>query len=109
MEAISMNRRMSGGGASIMLNALILTLILTISAFGQTGTSSISGTVTDPQGNVMPGVTVTISNPQKNFTRTQTTNESGTYTFSPIPPDTYIVEVTAQGFKKALLNDIRAL
>ena len=61
----------------------------------QTGTSSISGTVTDANGNVAVGATVTLSNPEKNFTRTQTTSDDGGYSFSAIPPDTYQIEVSA--------------
>ena len=75
----------------------------------QTGTSSISGTVTDANGNVAVGATVTLSNPEKNFTRTQTTSDDGGYSFSAIPPDTYQIEVSASGFKKVVLNKVTAL
>ena len=88
---------------------LFVTLVTALSTFAQTGTSSLAGTVTDAQGNVVSGATVTLTNPAKNFSRTQTTNESGSYSFNSIPPDTYTVEVTATGFKKTILSDVQAL
>ena len=88
---------------------LLVTSVITLNTFAQTGTSSVAGTVTDAQGKVVSGATVTLTNPAKNFTRTQTTNESGSYSFNSIPPDTYIVEVTATGFKKTIVNEVQAL
>ncbi len=104
-----MNRRESGVNAVFMWCALIFSLLYSHTAFAQTGTSSVSGTVTDSQGNVAVGATVTLTNPEKNFTRTQITNEDGSYSFSAIPPDTYVIAVNATGFKKVVLNDVKAL
>src|ERR1051325_9844835 len=73
------------------------------------GASSVHGVVTDPQGNVVPGATVTLTNTAKNFTRTQTTNDSGSFAFTLIPPDQYTVDVQAPGFKKAVRTDVAAL
>jgi hypothetical protein len=104
-----MNRRDSKINALFIWCALIFSLLPGQSVFAQTGTSSVSGTVTDSQGNVAAGATVTLTNPEKNFTRTQATNETGSYSFSAIPPDTYTLEVSATGFKKAVLNNVKAL
>ena len=67
-----MNKRNLGVNAVFILCALIFSLLISQSIFAQTGTSSVSGTVADSQGNVVVGATVTLSNPEKNFTRTQT-------------------------------------
>ncbi len=72
MEVYSMNKRNLGVNAVVILCALIFSLLISQSIFAQTGTSSVSGTVADSQGNVVVGATVTLSNPEKNFTRTQT-------------------------------------
>src|SRR5258705_1288587 len=103
-----MNGRKFGISAALVLCALALSLLLTGNAFAQTGSSSVSGTITDPQGNVVAGASVTLTNPEKNFTRTQTTNESGTYTFAAIPPDTYVLEVKISGFRKAVIPNVIA-
>lgn len=95
--------------AAFLLGAFAFVIFAVNAAVAQTGTSSISGTVTDSQGNVAVGATVTLSNPAKNFTRTQTTNSEGNYAFSSIPPDTYKLEVNANGFKKFVLANVQAL
>lgn len=87
----------------------IFMMALGLCVIAQTGTSTVTGTVTDSQGNVLPGATVVLANPAKSFTRTQTTNESGAFSFNAIPPDTYTLEVSATGFNKAIVNDVRAL
>src|SRR5262245_23754957 len=87
----------------------IFMMAIGICVIAQTGTSTVTGTVTDPQGKVLPGATVVLANPAKSFTRTQTTNESGAFSFNAIPPDTYTLEVSATGFNKAIVNEVQAL
>ena len=89
--------------------AVLVLLTCQVAVLAQNATSSVQGVVTDPQGNVVAGATVTLSNAAKNFNRTQTTTDAGVYAFTLIPPDEYTVEVQAAGFKKALLPSVRAL
>lgn len=84
-------------------------IFLVSSAMAQTGTSGVSGTVTDQQGAVVPGATVRLTNPETNFSRTTTTTESGRYNFPGLPAATYQIEVEASNFKKLLKRDLRAL
>src|SRR5690348_4481416 len=94
--------------AEILCGAL-LSLACCGSVLAQSATSSVHGTVTDPQGNVVAGATVTLANAEKNFTRTQTTSDAGTFAFTLIPPDKYTLEAQATGFKKAVLTGVTAL
>lgn len=87
---------------------LLALLILSIPAQAQSGRSTVKGVVKDPQGNVVAGATITLTNADRNFSRTQTSNESGAYVFTTVPPGTYRLEVEASGFKKALITDIQA-
>src|SRR5256714_2885069 len=96
-------------GAQPLLCALLLSLLACAAASAQTGTSTVRGTVTDQQGNVVAGASVTLSNAEKNFTRTQATNSEGGYVFTSVPPGTYRLEAQATGFKKALVSDVHAL
>jgi hypothetical protein len=65
----------------------------------QTGNSgTITGAVTDPQGAVVPGATVTIANPVSGYTRTATSDASGNYQFSNVPLNPYHLTVSANGF-----------
>jgi hypothetical protein len=90
------------------LSALLVLLLFSSSAFAQ-GTSSIRGTVKDPQGNLVAGATVTLSNPAIGFSRASTSNDSGQFSFESIQPGTYHLELEAKGFKKAVVSDVRAL
>jgi hypothetical protein len=68
-------------------------------AQGLGGAGTVQGTVKDPTGGVMQAVAVRISNPVSGFSRTTTTDASGKYVFSNLPPNSYHVSVEAQGFK----------
>jgi len=87
----------------------VATVFFCGSVVAQHATSSIRGTVKDPQGSVVAGAAVTLSNPETNATRSATTNEDGQFSFEALPPGTYNVQVESKGFKKAALNEVRAL
>jgi hypothetical protein len=68
---------------------------------GASTTGTIQGRVTDAQGGVLPGVSVTISSPSLiGGTQTQVTNDQGNYRFPAVPPGTYTVEFDLTGFNK---------
>ncbi|MEP7037560.1 MAG: carboxypeptidase-like regulatory domain-containing protein, partial [Acidobacteriota bacterium] len=104
-----MNKRKLEAAAFFTLWTLIIFGLAGHTALAQSGTSSVSGAVADPQGNVVAGATVTLRNSEKNFTRTQVTNESGVYSFTAVPPATYVIEVNAAGFKKLVVSNVQAL
>lgn len=91
------------------LTTLLTLLLLLSSVPAQNGSSSIRGTVTDPQGQAVAGVTITLTQTETNATRKQTTNEKGNYGFDLLTPGTYRLEAEATGFKKAVISDLRAL
>ena len=94
-------------GLSI-ISVLSFMLLMSSVAFAQTGSSSLRGTVTDAQGRAVAGANVTLTNEEKNFTRTQATNDDGLYVFTSIPPGTYRLDVEATGFKKAQASAVQA-
>ncbi|MGZ5437463.1 MAG: outer membrane beta-barrel protein [Pyrinomonadaceae bacterium] len=104
-----MNRRQPGKWTSLMLAALLVAGLSCTNALAQSGTSAVNGTVVDPQGNLVNGATVTLSNEEKNFSRSQHTERSGAFNFTLLSPGTYRLEVEAPGFKKAVITDVRAL
>jgi hypothetical protein len=79
---------------------LLLAGILSIPAVGQSLVSGdIAGTITDPSGAVVPNATVTLKNNGTGQTQTTTTNSSGAYRFSLLPPAQYTVSAEASGFQ----------
>lgn len=80
--------------------ALFILLISSAIAFGQGTTSRVTGVVTDAQGSVVAGATVTLTNEGTNSTLTMPTTSSGTYVFDSVQPGIYTVSVEMQGFKK---------
>src|SRR3989442_15702469 len=86
------------------LGAVCFILLMASLAWGQAGTSTVRGEITDPQGKQVGGAAVTIKNANTGFMRTQTTNSAGGFSFELIPPGDYSVEVEAKGFKKAIRN-----
>ena len=89
---------------------VLLTVVsLGISIWGQTGTSEVRGTVTDPHGRVVVGATVTLTNIATNATRSTKTTDSGAYIFDLITPAEYRLEVDAKGFKKNIVGSVKAL
>jgi Carboxypeptidase regulatory-like domain len=81
----------------VFLFALLFSTSLT---FGQSAsTGALSGTVTDPSGAVIANATVTATNIATGQTRTVTTDTSGVYKISLLPPGNYSVKFSASGFK----------
>jgi type 1 fimbria pilin len=66
--------------------------------FGQTGTTSLRGTVVDPKGSSVPGADVTLSNAEIGVLLTTKTGKEGEYQFLEVRPGTYTLEVNASGF-----------
>ena len=82
-----------------LLSCLIVLGLLSTSAVAQQLTGTMSGTVKDSQGAVVPGVTVTAaSDALIGGPRTVVTNETGTYQFSTLPPGTFQVTFGLSGF-----------
>jgi hypothetical protein len=80
--------------------ALALTIGAAAPAYAQVDRATISGTVKDAQGGVVPGVTVTVTSTSTQQQRTTVTDGSGFYTFPNLLPGRYDVSAELQGFKK---------
>src|SRR5579872_2587097 len=65
----------------------------------QVYTTSVTGIVQDPSGAVIPGAKVTVTDMEKGFTFSTTTNGIGIYRFPNLTPSTYKLSVEAQGFQ----------
>lgn len=104
-----MKPRICLGSSTRFLSAALLIGLFVLSAFAQQGTSTVRGTVIDPNGNVVTGATVTLTNTGTGATRTATTSDAGVYSFDFVAVGDYKIEVEAAGFKKKAVTDIHAL
>src|SRR5712671_2473373 len=90
------------------LSRLCLLIALPASLlFAQTNRGGISGNVLDPSGAAVPNAAVVIINAGTNETRKLTTSDKGTFIMENLDPVTYRIEVSAPGFKKAVLEDVK--
>ncbi len=75
-------------------------LLVSILVFGQAGTGTITGTITDPAGAVVAGATVEVKNTETGTTVQTVSTNTGAYTVLNLQPGPYSVTVTVAGFKK---------
>ncbi|MEP7340921.1 MAG: TonB-dependent receptor [Acidobacteriota bacterium] len=84
---------------STVVSALLLVCCLNSTLFAQTGTSRISGMVTDPAGARISGAQITISHDATGVTYAARTNDAGAYIFAALPVGDYTLTVAAAGFR----------
>src|SRR6185295_9256692 len=88
----------------IQLLTLIVILGTAVPILAQTGT--LTGTVTDPGGGILPGALITITNVDTNSERTFTTDDRGVYVVPLLPAGTYRVEAALAGFRRGVAENI---
>ena len=93
-----------------LLAVALVVCVSSVSAFAQgSGTTSLSGTVTDSGGGVIPGATVVVKNDATGVSYEAVTSESGAFNVPALDPGTYSATVSLAGFKTAVVNNIRVL
>lgn len=94
---------MKHSAAKIAL-AIVLLLGISLPVWGQA--SSLTGTVTDPTGAVIPGAEVKAVDVGTGATRTAKTDSTGKYFVPQLSPGTYRVEVKASGFRTSVSENV---
>ena len=87
-----------------LLAALCVTLLLSVASPAQVSGGSITGTVTDPTGALVPDTTVTIVNRATGITQVLKTTSTGLFNKPNLDPGTYDVTFDASGFQKMQTN-----
>ncbi len=80
--------------------AAAVALLSASAAIGQTTTGSITGTVTDPSGAVIPNANVVAVNTGTGVRTPVKSNGAGVYTIRFLPIGSYTIEISSQGFSK---------
>jgi outer membrane receptor protein involved in Fe transport len=88
------------------LGCVATLFLVSTAAFGQLSTATMSGTVMDSSGAVVPNATVLLTQTATNFTRSTTTDAQGVYHATFLPTGSYTIKVDAQGFKSILQSGI---
>ena len=75
--------------------------------YAQQTSASLEGRVIDPQGAVIPGAALTLTDQREGSVRKAVTGAGGTFAFTPLAPSDYTLVVEAPGFTKLEQKDIR--
>src|SRR3954470_18866902 len=91
-----------------LIAALALAMCASSSlAFAQGGTTStLNGTVVDTSGAVLPGADVSARHTTTGVVTAAVTNTEGAFSLAAMPIGSYVVSVTLQGFKTAVINNV---
>ncbi len=90
-----------------LIRITIFALLLSLAVFGQTNRGSLTGTITNASGEVIPGAKVTVTNLGTNQTLTLNTSEDGTFSANSLEPVTYKVTVEATNFKTTIVPEVK--
>ena len=89
-----------------LLPVTLCLLFSFITAIAQSSTATLSGTVSDQNGAVIPGATVAVINIAQGFQRTAVTNTEGLFVVPLLPPGTYTVKAEQKGFNPTEVRDV---
>ena len=92
--------------ANRLFTVICLMVVSSLLTFGQTSRGTVSGNVKDPNGAVIPGAEVILTNTETTVARSVTTNEEGFYRFDAVDLGTYSVTVSAANFGKITKSGI---
>ncbi len=89
-----------------MFRATLALALFVTTAYAQTETGSVYGSVTDPSGAVVPSATVRLINVDRGTETQLATGSRGFYSFADVPPGHYRMEVEKSGFKLVRLDGL---
>src|SRR5579871_6630445 len=87
----------------------VFALCLVELAWSQVATTSLKGTVYDARGAVVAGATITLENSATGFSRSTKSDGQGVYELLQIPPATYLLTATAEGFATEKISNVQLL
>src|SRR5207245_6728143 len=87
-------------------SCVALWICVSFLAWGQSQNSSISGTVTDPSGAVIPGAEMVLTSVDRQISTKTTTGSDGLYSFPNLLPWSYDLKASAVGFKPLLQRGV---
>ena len=92
--------------AFVVFTALAVSLLISIPTQAQVVGATLSGTISDPSGSVVPNAQVSVRNTATGVTRTVTADTAGLYVAPNLLPGTYEISVTAAGFSTSKESNV---
>src|SRR5262245_49987168 len=92
---------------SLLVVGAALLLCLSFVAEVSAQNASVTGTVSDSAGALIPGVEVTATNVNTGIVNTTVSNETGTYNFASLQPGTYKLSASLPGFQTMAFSDVK--
>src|SRR5438093_10831011 len=89
-----------------LIPTVVVMAVLGAAALAQQTTATVTGTVTDPTGALVPGVTITVTNLATNGVRETKSGETGSYTLPFLPAGEYSVMAVAPGFQTQKIDRV---
>lgn len=106
-NAVRLVRKLAGLNMLKFLSAVALLACFCAALWGQT--TSITGTVSDPSGAVVPGAAISIANAQTGARRDTVSDAQGRYTLAQVTPGTYRLTAAAAGFADVAIAGVELL
>src|SRR5499427_192765 len=91
----------------LLAASILLSVVLTTKTFAQSSNATVSGTVSDATGAVLPGVTITATNNATGIVTTALSNDSGVYNFASLLPGVYKISGELPGFQIQTYTDVQ--
>ena len=88
------------------LQTIVFVLLFSPAVLAQTDRGTLTGTVSDPSGAVIPGVSIEAKNIQTGATYQAGSSETGNYTLTQLPAGTYELSAALPGFKRFVRENI---
>jgi hypothetical protein len=83
-----------------------LATVFSVAAWAQTQLATVSGTITDPSGAVVPGVSITIVSQGTGLKRSAVTDTAGEYRFAGLPTGDYSLRIQKTGFQSQIREGV---
>src|SRR5262245_4557339 len=93
--------------ARLLINVITFVLLSVCAAMAQTSSATLQGTISDPEGRVLPGAKVTAQALATGLQRQTVTNDAGLYIINFLPVGEYNVTVDVSRFKQARLQNVK--
>jgi hypothetical protein len=91
----------------LSIASIVFSLIVAVQAFAQSTNATVSGTLADSTGAVLPGVSITATNNGTGVVTSVFSNEAGVYNFASLLPGVYTVRAELPGFQTQTYTDVQ--